>query len=104
MSESASAMYTFLFWFFLIKVDPIVLIVLKHKYLVSFVLFLTEISARLSSLLKLETKFPDNRMVLFVFSQIQMCLMVEHEGGKNIGPLIVTDFPRRLLPSVPALS
>lgn len=35
-------------WGFLIKVDSIVLIVLKHKYLVSFMLSLTGISARFS--------------------------------------------------------
>lgn len=70
--------------FFSIKVDPVVLTVLKLKHLVGFVLFLTEISARLSSLHKFQTIFPENRMVLFgLFSNSHV--PDEHEGGKISG-------------------
>lgn len=70
------------------------LTVLKHKYLFSFMLSLTGISARHSLKLKLGTKFPENRMLHLDSSQIQMCLVIEHDGEKA---LIVTEFPRRLL-------
>lgn len=73
------------YWDILIKADPIVLIVLKHKYLVSFMLSLTGISARFSLQPKLGIKFPENRMFYLDSSQIQMCLTVEHEGEKVLG-------------------
>lgn len=70
----------FCFIFIFNKFDPILLTALKNKYLISFVLFLTEISARLLSLLRLETKLPENKCFCLDSSKTQMSLVVEGEG------------------------